>query len=111
MRGGMRPRCGKSEISRKAAKEQSRNAQRVPAFPTTIISMVRAAAARGSDAKSRDALEKLCGIYWYPLYGFVRRQGYGVDESQDLTQAFIARLIEKNALRHFQQERGRFRSF
>src|SRR5690349_16617358 len=72
--------------------------------------MVRAAAG-GSGQKSRQALADLRGIYWYPLYAFIRRQGYSADQAQDLTQAFITRLIEKNALRHFQKERGRFRSF
>jgi len=79
-------------------------------FPTTRISLVRAAAG-GSDRRSREALATLCGMYWYPLYAYVRRCGHHADESQDLTQGFIARLLEKNSLRHFQQERGRFRSF
>ena len=50
-------------------------------------------------------------MYWYPLYAYVRRCGYDADEAQDLTQGFIVRLLEKNSLRYFQQERGRFRSF
>ncbi|MBZ5632410.1 MAG: sigma-70 family RNA polymerase sigma factor [Acidobacteriia bacterium] len=79
-------------------------------FPTTRISLVRAAAG-GSDRRSREALATLCGMYWYPLYAYVRRCGHDADEAQDLTQSFIVRLLEKNSLRHFQQERGRFRSF
>jgi RNA polymerase sigma factor (sigma-70 family) len=82
----------------------------VTEFPTTRISLVRAAAG-GSDRQSRDALATLCGLYWYPLYAYVRRRGHDAEEAQDLTQGFIARLLEKNSLRHFQQERGRFRSF
>jgi len=31
------------------------------------------------------ALEKLCRTYWYPLYAYVRRQGYGPHDAQDLT--------------------------
>ena len=50
-------------------------------------------------------------MYWYPLYAFVRRQGYGPDEAQDLTQAFFTRLLEKKYLRDYARERGRFRSF
>ena len=79
-------------------------------FPTTRISLVRAAAG-GPDRRSREALATLCGLYWYPLYAYVRRRGHDAEEAQDLTQGFIARLLEKNSLRHFQQERGRFRSF
>jgi RNA polymerase sigma-70 factor (ECF subfamily) len=79
-------------------------------FPTTRISLVTAAAG-GSDRQSLEALATLCGLYWYPLYAYVRRCGYDADEAQDLTQGFIVRLLEKNSLRHFQHERGRFRSF
>jgi RNA polymerase sigma factor (sigma-70 family) len=79
-------------------------------FPTTRVSLVRAAAG-GSDRQSREALATLCGMYWYPLYAYVRRSGHDADEAQDLTQGFIVRLLEKKSLRHFQQERGRFRSF
>jgi len=79
-------------------------------FPTTRISLVRAAA-HGSDRRSREALATLCGLYWYPLYAYVRRCGHDAEDAQDLTQGFIARLLEKHSLRQFQEERGRFRSF
>jgi RNA polymerase sigma-70 factor (ECF subfamily) len=69
------------------------------------------AAARVADAKSAEALAELCRIYWQPLYMFVRRLGYSHDEAEDLTQSFIVRLLEKDALNAFQQVRGRFRSF
>ena len=79
-------------------------------FPTTRLSMVLAAAAP-EGTQARDALADLCRLYWHPLYIFVRRQGYDADQAQDLTQSFIARLLEKDALSRFRQERGRFRSF
>lgn len=68
-------------------------------------------AGEGFSAQSSEALATLCGVYWYPLYAFIRRQGYGPDEAQDLTQAFFARLLEKKYLRDYARERGRFRSF
>jgi RNA polymerase sigma-70 factor (ECF subfamily) len=58
-----------------------------------------------------DALGKLCRAYWYPLYAFVRRQGYTPEEAQDLTQEFFSRLSEKNALKTVAREKGRFRSY
>ena len=61
--------------------------------------------------ESREALEELCGRYWYPLYAYVRRRGYGADEAQDLTQEFFARLIEKDTVHVVDPRRGRFRSF
>jgi RNA polymerase sigma-70 factor (ECF subfamily) len=60
---------------------------------------------------AHDALAWLCRTYWYPLYAFVRSRGYAPEESQDLTQAFFARLLEKNVLRSADPDRGRFRSF
>jgi RNA polymerase sigma-70 factor (ECF subfamily) len=79
-------------------------------FPTTRLSIVFAAAADGGD-RSRDALDTLCRMYWPPLYAFIRRQGHDADDARDLTQAFIARILEKGTLRQFERGRGRFRAF
>jgi len=56
-------------------------------------------------------LAELCRSYWYPLYAFVRRKGHGPHDAQDLTQAFFARLLEKNYVGQADRERGRFRTF
>jgi RNA polymerase sigma factor (sigma-70 family) len=61
-------------------------------------------------APSREALETLCGTYWFPLYAFVRRQGRTHEEAQDLVQAFFARFVEKQDW-NVAPDRGRFRSF
>jgi RNA polymerase sigma-70 factor (ECF subfamily) len=45
------------------------------------------------------------------LYTYVRRQRHDDVAAEDLTQSFIARLIEKDSLRRFRHERGRERSF
>jgi len=78
-------------------------------FTTTHWSVVLAA--QGESAAAQEALEKLCRTYWWPLYGFVRRQGYTPEEAQDLTQAFFARLLERRDLETVKQERGRLRSY
>lgn len=57
------------------------------------------------------ALETLCQVYWYPLFAYVRRTGRQVADAEDLTQAFFARLLEKDWLAEADRERGRFRSF
>lgn len=80
------------------------------AFDTTSWSLVLAAAASGTPDSS-GALADLCSRYWYPVYAFVRRQGYAREEAEDLTQGFFERLLEKDGLRHADPERGRFRSF
>jgi RNA polymerase sigma factor (sigma-70 family) len=79
------------------------------AFTTTHWSVVLAA--QGESAKAKAALEKLCRTYWWPLYGFVRREGYKPEQAQDLTQAFFARLLKRRDLETVRQERGRLRSY
>jgi RNA polymerase sigma factor (sigma-70 family) len=79
-------------------------------FVTTHWSVVLSARERGA-AQSAAALETLCRTYWYPLYAFVRRQGRAPHEAQDLTQAFFARLLEKDYLQTVAREKGKFRTF
>ena len=86
------------------------DAPRQPVFVTTHWSLVLSARDKNSP-QSADALEKLCRAYWYPLYAYVRRTGQSKENAEDLTQAFFARLLEKNFLEAAEPERGRFRSF
>jgi RNA polymerase sigma-70 factor (ECF subfamily) len=79
-------------------------------FATTHWSVVLAAGESASP-QAGQALEKLCHAYWYPLYAYVRRQGHGPEDAQDLTQEFFARLLQKQFFRQARPERGRFRSF
>jgi hypothetical protein len=78
-------------------------------FSTTHWSVVLEA--RGESPAAEAALEKLCRSYWWPLYGFVRRQGYKPEEAQDFTQAFFARLLERRDFETVRRERGRLRSY
>jgi RNA polymerase sigma-70 factor (ECF subfamily) len=69
-------------------------------------------AAKSDDApRSAEALEKLCRTYWPPLYAYIRREGHGAEDAQDLTQEFFARLLKKDYLAHLRDQRGKFRSF
>jgi RNA polymerase sigma factor (sigma-70 family) len=79
-------------------------------FPATRWTLVLHAS-QDANQHSQEALAILCQVYWYPLYAFVRRQGYSPEEAQDLTQSFFARLLESRYVRDYQRERGRFRSF
>jgi len=79
-------------------------------FMTTHWSVI--VRATGADSElAHTALSELCQTYWYPLYAFVRRQGRSPEDAQDLTQAFFARLLEKNYVADAQQEKGKFRTF
>lgn len=79
-------------------------------FPTTLWTVVLDGAG-GEPARASNALAQLCRGYWYPLYSFVRRRGYGPHDAEDLTQAFFTHLLEKTALEKVDPARGRFRTF
>jgi RNA polymerase sigma-70 factor (ECF subfamily) len=79
-------------------------------FETTRWSMV-IAAGQSNLPESRDALEALCEVYWYPLYVYVRRRGHDEDDARDLTQGFFAKLLEKNWVADADPQRGKFRTF
>lgn len=79
-------------------------------FRTTHWSVVLSAREHWSD-QSVEALERLCRTYWYPIYVFIRRRGHGPHESEDLTQGFFTKLLEKNYLEAADRGKGRFRTF
>ncbi len=81
-----------------------------PAFVTTRWSAVLSAGEQDSPEAAR-ALEQLCRSYWFPLYAHVRRLGNQPADAEDLTQAFFAKLLEKDWLAAADRERGRFRTF
>jgi RNA polymerase sigma-70 factor (ECF subfamily) len=79
-------------------------------FETTNWSLILLAVG-GQDEAARDALARLCETYWPPVYAFVRRRGLQPADAEDRTQAYFARFFEKDYLRDFRPEVGRFRSF
>jgi len=79
-------------------------------FVTTHWSVVLTAG-RSDTTRAHAALEKLCRAYWFPLYAYVRRRGHSVEDAQDLTQEFFARVLERNWLARADQAKGRFRTF
>jgi RNA polymerase sigma-70 factor (ECF subfamily) len=79
-------------------------------FATTHWSVVLAAG-RPKSASYQQALETLCQTYWFPLYTYLRRQGYDSHQAEDYTQAFFAGLLAREGLRLADPKRGKFRSF
>lgn len=80
-------------------------------FASTRWTLVLDAAQSTGSAGSLRALSDLCGIYWRPLYLFLRRQGFNAHDAQDLTQGFFVHLIETRAYTRAEPAKGRFRSF
>ncbi len=72
--------------------------------------MVRAAGQAASPSVD-EALESLCTAYWFPLYAYVRRHGFSKEDAEDLTQAFFAKLLERQDFAGLKRENGRFRAF
>jgi len=79
------------------------------AFATTHWSVVLTA--QDESPAAQEALEELCRTYWRPIYSFVRRQGVGLEEAEDLTQGFFALLLERRDLDAVRKEKGRLRSY
>src|SRR5437762_10926367 len=67
--------------------------------------------AQGESPAAHEALEKLCRIYWRPIYAFLRRQGFGPQEAEDITQGFFAQLLERKSFDAVRKEKGRLRSY
>ena len=64
-----------------------------------------------NESTAQKALETLCTTYWYPLYAFIRRQGAGPHEAEDLTQGFFCHFLEQRAVERVHPAAGKFRSF
>jgi RNA polymerase sigma-70 factor (ECF subfamily) len=84
--------------------------QPTASFPTTRWSLVLGARDR-SRLEARAALAELCQAYWYPIYAFIRRKGNDLNDAEELTQAYFARLLEKDVIAAADRCKGRFRTF
>jgi RNA polymerase sigma factor (sigma-70 family) len=78
-------------------------------FATTHWSVVLEAQSQSPAAQ--DALEKLCRTYWRPIYSFLRRQGVGPEEAEDVTQGFFELILERRDLDSVRKEKGRLRTY
>jgi RNA polymerase sigma-70 factor (ECF subfamily) len=61
-------------------------------------------------AAARDALSELCKTYWRPIFTYICRRGYSIQDAEDLTQDFFSILLQGALLQRADPERGRFRS-
>jgi RNA polymerase sigma factor (sigma-70 family) len=89
---------------------EARAEARGPRFVTTHWSVVQTAG-RENTTRARAALEKLCQIYWFPLYACVRRRVHSPEDAKDLTQAFFLRMLQQQSFANANPDLGRFRSF
>ena len=80
-------------------------------FPATQASAVIAAASADEQTRSR-AHATIITAYWKPAYKYLRIKWHRSNEdAKDLTQAFFARVIEKEFFRSYDPAQSRFRTF
>jgi RNA polymerase sigma-70 factor (ECF subfamily) len=81
------------------------------AFPSTLWSQVLAAG-DPSLPEQRERLNSLLRAYWKPVFAYVRAAWRKpAEDARDLTQAFFARVLEKNYLATLRPEAGSFRGY
>jgi DNA-directed RNA polymerase specialized sigma24 family protein len=80
-------------------------------FETTLWSQVLLAGREPNSADGQRALARLCELYWYPVYAFIRGKGISPDDAKDLTQGFFHHILANDFLARADPERGRFRGF
>src|SRR6185295_8801741 len=82
-----------------------------PSMPVTHWTQVLSAGNPASPLQ-REALDRLVESYWRPVYVYIRRAWRrDVEEAKDLTQAFFARLLEKETFARADPARGSFRAY
>ena len=80
-------------------------------FPPTRHSVVRAAGDPDPGVR-REAVERLVGGYWRPVYKYLRhRWRLQPADAEDVTQAFFATALAKDWFAPFDPRRARFRTF
>src|SRR5947208_3494632 len=71
-----------------------------------------AAACRPDSPDNRRALEALCENFRAPVYSYLRREGLGHDEAQDVAQEFFLFLLDDSQpLAGYDRSQSRFRTF
>ena len=97
------------EISREPRLPSAEDATKAQFTQTNWSTIIEAGGSTSTEA--RDALNRLCQRYWYPLYAFIRRRGIESHNAKDLTQSFFLHLLEQDFLKKIDRQKGRFRSF
>ncbi len=88
------------------APDSSSRSSDFPATPWTLVLR-----SNGTDTLAAQALSEVCRLYWYPLYTFVRREGFPPHDAEDFTQGFFASFLQRSSLESASQEKGRLRNY
>jgi len=86
-------------------------------FTTTKWTLVIQVIQQGDNEAAVRALQEFCLQYRAPIYGFIRRRGYGHERAEDLVHDFVRSRLLQNSMEadsfvhRAQRQQGRFRSF
>jgi RNA polymerase sigma factor (sigma-70 family) len=78
-------------------------------FVETEWSLILRACSEGTAGE--DSLRRICILYWFPLYAYLRRRGYKRHDAEDLIQGFFVKILRDGFLLEAAPHKGRFRSF
>lgn len=78
-------------------------------FPSTHWSWVEEV--RSGGLASDAARDRLCRIYWQPLFGYARRRGLSSEDAQDAVQRFFAAFLRREGFERADQDKGRLRAY
>ncbi len=80
-------------------------------FPATHYSAIIAVSSEDLTIRTR-AYEYIINAYWKPVYKYVRvKWGKSNEDAKDLTQAFFAKVMEKEFFTSYDPAKSRFRTF
>ena len=80
-------------------------------FPRTTTHLVQTLQDKSPEVR-RGALERLCRMYWKPVYAYARRsRAQSNEEAKDVAQAFFLWILETGRLARYDASRGSFRGF
>ena len=89
--------------------DNTQDSRRKEEFPLTSPTIFANAGKEGTVALM--ARERICELYWYPLYAFTRRYGKGKEDAQDIVQSFFENLLSGPAFDNYNPQTGRLRSY
>ena len=77
-------------------------------FPSTRLSLLEAASA----GLPNEAMERVAGLYWKPVYRFIRHKfRKNNEDAKDLTQSFFATALERDFFSRFDPAKAAFRTY
>lgn len=89
-------------------------------FPSTRWSIILAhrdrknaplESSEGGESSLRELAQELCRDYWRPVYSYIRVDGYGREDAEDLTQGFFAAALESDLFEKADPAVGKLRSY